>query len=347
MIAAATLLLTSLSLTGLISLWAARSPIHWFFRAAVFVAAMSMLLLIPAYEPFVAFTVQGAVVAVGIQLARWQQWSIDGRSARHPRAHFSVLTCLLVTALLAIAAAVAVRLPSLGYDVWLNVVMIGAVSGVATLIGVWVAGPGRSRRWLSAAVGLVCCLVISLALARFDFFLESLVNSYSVWPPTEEDSFAWAGTSLESYDMVFAWASIVVGIMSVRVAAVWLMTGLAKSSRVTDGRSPIHGSPPKPWIARYGLLVLVSVLAAPPAFVYYKLITPLPIPAMAGTNPSGWTDIVAAGRMAENSGVNSTISFYDTSSPAQLAAAVKAMRPVYERLDRGLKEDFQYPLEYS
>lgn len=303
-----------------------------------------MLLLIPAYEPLVAFSVQGAVVAIGIQLARWQRWNIDGLEIGRRRVLFSLLTCLLVTAFFAIATAVAVRLPSLGFDAWLNVVLIGVVSGVATLLGVWVIAHRRSRWWFRLAAALVCCLGMSLGLERSDSFLESLVDSFSSWPSIEEDRFAWFGASAGSYEMFFSWASIVVGVMSVQVAAVWLMTGSAKSTSTQDGRS-LHGN--RKLIARCGLLVIASVLVVPPAFVYFQLMTPLPIPLTVQKNSNGWVDIVAAGRMAENSSANSTISFYDTSSPKQLATAVEAMKPVYERLDRGLQQAVNCPLKYS
>lgn len=345
MILAATLLLTSLSSIGLISVWAARSRLPWFFRAVVFVAVVSMLLLIPAYEPLVVFSVQGAVVAVGIQLARWQRKNSDGLETGRRRVLFSLLTCLLVTAFFAIATAVAVRLPSLGFDAWQNVVLIGVVSGAATLLGVWVIAHRGNRWWFRLAAALVCCLGMTLVLERSDSFLESLVDAFSSWPSIEEDRFAWFGASVGSYEMFIAWASIVVGIMSFQVVAVWLVTGPAKSASTPDGGSPLHGN--RKLIARFTVVVIASVLLAPPAFVYFRLMMPLPIPATVRTNPNGWMDIVAAGRMVENSSAISTISFYDTSSPKLLATAVKALTPVYERLDRGLRQAVHCPLEYS
>ena len=58
------LLATSFTCVGLLSLWAAgRRGIG--SCAAVFLAVLSPLLLLPAYEPFVAFALQGTVVACG------------------------------------------------------------------------------------------------------------------------------------------------------------------------------------------------------------------------------------------------------------------------------------------
>src|SRR5687767_7422802 len=69
-IAIAVLLISALTTTGLLALWAATSRRHWFLRTAAFLAMLSPLLLVPAYEPFVALALQGAVVAGGVGIAR-------------------------------------------------------------------------------------------------------------------------------------------------------------------------------------------------------------------------------------------------------------------------------------
>ncbi len=82
-LALAALLVSSLTCVGLLALWAETSRRHWFLRTAVFVGTLSLLLLIPAYEPFVAFALQGAVVASGVQLARrWRRTSSDPPTKR-------------------------------------------------------------------------------------------------------------------------------------------------------------------------------------------------------------------------------------------------------------------------
>ncbi len=62
------LLATSFTCVGLLAVWAATSPRHWFVRTFVFLAALSPLLLTPAYEPIVAFAIQGLVVACGVRI---------------------------------------------------------------------------------------------------------------------------------------------------------------------------------------------------------------------------------------------------------------------------------------
>jgi hypothetical protein len=54
----AALLASSFTMVGVVALWAARWPRHWFMRASVVVAFLSPLLLIPAYELFLIFALQ-------------------------------------------------------------------------------------------------------------------------------------------------------------------------------------------------------------------------------------------------------------------------------------------------
>jgi hypothetical protein len=64
----AALLASSFTMVGVVALWAARWPRHWFMRASVVVAFLSPLLLIPAYELFLIFALQAGVVAAGARL---------------------------------------------------------------------------------------------------------------------------------------------------------------------------------------------------------------------------------------------------------------------------------------
>jgi hypothetical protein len=69
----AVLLVTSFTCVGLVALWAATSPRHWFFRAAALVAAHLPLALVPAYDPLVVFAVQSIIVVAGVLVYRWRQ----------------------------------------------------------------------------------------------------------------------------------------------------------------------------------------------------------------------------------------------------------------------------------
>jgi hypothetical protein len=79
--AVAVLLISSLATTGMLALWAASSRRHWFVRTAAFLGMLSPLLLVPAYEPFIGLSLEGAIVAVGVWAG--QALSRERLDARH------------------------------------------------------------------------------------------------------------------------------------------------------------------------------------------------------------------------------------------------------------------------
>ena len=66
----AILLISTLTTNGLLALWAATSPRHWFWRTTIYLACLSPLLLVPAHELFIALALQGAVISSGVMLRR-------------------------------------------------------------------------------------------------------------------------------------------------------------------------------------------------------------------------------------------------------------------------------------
>ena len=144
--AVAILLISALTTVGLIATWAATSPGNWFWRTMAFLGAMSPLLLIPAYEPFVAFVIQGAVVAAGAQLARWRQARRSGEAYFESR--FSVRTILLAMVPMAVLTAAGVQLIEDKELNWIGSVRIGIAAGVISLLGLWIATGRISLGWL-------------------------------------------------------------------------------------------------------------------------------------------------------------------------------------------------------
>lgn len=108
--------LTCFSSNVLLAFWAATSKWHWSIRAGLFVAVLSLSLLIPAYEVFVAFAIQGMVIAAGVQFTRRRGRSIHDDEPAAPRYRFSLLSCLLATVFVAIAIAVAIHAPFRRYS---------------------------------------------------------------------------------------------------------------------------------------------------------------------------------------------------------------------------------------
>src|SRR5688572_23461228 len=137
-------LISTLATTGLLALWAALSWRHWFLRTSAFLAVLTPLLFVPAYEPFVGLVTEGLVVVGGI-------WAVDGfrrrransngehSEARNTRLRFSMSSLLLATIPFGLAAFVASRLPALNWRAWQSIILIGVGGGVATLAAWWAA----------------------------------------------------------------------------------------------------------------------------------------------------------------------------------------------------------------
>ena len=60
----ATLLVTSFTCVGLLALWAATSPQHWFVRTAIVLGVLSPLLFRPMYEPFLTLATQRRLAGI-------------------------------------------------------------------------------------------------------------------------------------------------------------------------------------------------------------------------------------------------------------------------------------------
>ncbi|HJQ80497.1 MAG TPA: hypothetical protein VJ828_11105, partial [Lacipirellulaceae bacterium] len=189
----ALLLVTSFTCVGLLALWAATSPRHWFLRAAMVVAALLPLLLVPAYEPLVVFALQSIIVVAGVFVYRWrrarlaqqapQPTTVDPESPTGFR--FSLSSLLLAMVLLAVASLIIARLPKLNHYAWSSALIIGAACGSATLIAAWmVVSP---RKWLAWPIGLVLCIGFGAILWGVDWFAYSLVKQLD-WPPRDPAS---------------------------------------------------------------------------------------------------------------------------------------------------------------
>jgi len=344
--ALAQLLFSSLVCVGLLAVWAATSPRHWFLRSGTFVAALTLLLLIPAYEPFVVFALQGTVIAAGVQGARWWRRRKEPES-RHPTtARYSLATLLLLSVFVAIAAAVAVRLPSLNFNAWQSVVLIGVVAGLATLLGLWIIHGRLLRWWLRIVVGLILSLIISLPLVWGDWLVFSMTQGYR-WPRPESISIAFAGILGTEDALAVVWVQIIAFISLISASVLWLISGISAIGPITIADSLYFKKRWKRVLARCTLLLIALFFLAPPAGVYYQLMTPLPIPQTIQPNPNGYDDLIAAGKIVESSKELGIISNYDVVSQVQLSTAVKTLAPVYEVIKIGLEKQVRCAVDYN
>ena len=316
----AKLLVSSLVCFGLLSAWAATSPRHWFVRTGVLTGVLSLLLLIPAYEPVVVFALQGLTVAAGVQSYRWWKRRKEGRGLLPKKARFSLATVLLLTVYVAIAAAVISRMPEQEFTGWLVFMFLGIAMGIATLFGLWLANGRVKSKRQRLALGLLLLLSALLTLLLTDLSLSSLIFydvPATIWILVNVCNTAFTGFLL------------------------WLWSG------ITENDSVWFCTRWKRNIARATLLLSTIAILAPSVSVYYQLMNPLPIPETVLPDPNGWDDIVAAGKLIENSSEVRTIGFYDTAAQDQLSVAVKAISPAYEQIAIGFEKQTHCPIMYT
>ena len=325
------LFITSFTMVGLVALWAAGSPGHWFLRAAGFLAALMPLLVVPAYEVFVAFVIQGLVVAGGVQFVRWRQRRRNVTNTPASRdstetstgVRFSLSTLLLLMALVAVATAIAMHLPRLTWRGWTSVALIGVGSGIVTLLALWMFGSWR--KLIIWPTSIVLCVLIGIALSQLEWFAAAIVHR-SDWPPQPPPPPRIVARN-PPQPAVIAWP-IALPMTAVLLTLVLTLYWLARERERK--------------FARVAVAALVLLTAALPLGIAWKLLNPRPFPEQQLPQPNSYDDFVAAGRAFNSSPILNTL--VQPTSTAQLAAEVAKYASTFQEVQNALTLPCQVPL---
>jgi hypothetical protein len=327
----AVLLVTSFTCNGLLALWAATSTRHWFVRTATLLGALSPLLLVRAYEPFVVFVAQSSVIAFGVFAYR----------RRLPERRFSLSALMLMMCLAAIAVTIAFRLPRLNIQAWITVGLNGLCAGFAVLLGVW--SNAMPRRKAAVLLACVACLAMGAALSMFDWFIPSITNSTG-WPPEPASPVIVPGFGdAERPIVTWFFIPLLVAAMTALATAFW--KAVARRLYSAGEEHTVTLSQRKLRLYGTSFVLLIALISALPAYVLAMLLTPDPIPVTSLPTPNGYDDFVAAGRIVGATQLNGTLDV-QTASPAQLAAEVKKCAEAYILVDAGLIKDCVAPVTY-
>jgi hypothetical protein len=144
---------SAISLVGLLAVWAARAPRHWFLRTAAVGGVLCLLAVVPAFELILIFAAEEATVAM--PFAGW-------RVRRQGRFHFCVADLLLVTVVVATGALIAKEMPS--YLHYVGNLLCGVVCGCVVLWG-WGIATLRKRKWMEV-ISLVGLPIGAIAILR-------------------------------------------------------------------------------------------------------------------------------------------------------------------------------------
>lgn len=325
--AVAILLISALTTVGLIAVWAATSPGNWFWRTMAFLGAMSPLLLIPAYEPFVAFVIQGAVVAAGVQLARWRANRGSGEPIFQSR--FSLKTILLIMVPLAVMVAVGVKIVETEDFIWLGSVQIGIVAGILSLTAFWIAKGKAAIGW-RVIVGIATVAALTWLLQWKEWFVSETV----------EFGFEYDLNNPEWWNIPYR-KSIAVGLTWLAVVALTMVC----TAIICDLAVP---SLPQRSLRKRIAMALSLILAVPSVVAWMFLIQKPPIPNQVLPQPNGYDDYLAAAQtLPHRVAVYSNNFDPDTDSLDVVRNAIEEVQPAIDLVRVGLSKDIQKPLDYS
>jgi hypothetical protein len=334
--AVAILLVSALTTVGLLALWAATSRATWFWRTMGCLAAIAPVLLIPAYEPFVAFVIQGAVVAAGIQLAKWRTARNNGESFFESR--FSLRTVLLAMVPIGVLSAVTVRVPELNWYAWQSVILIGLGGGLATLAAWWVTY-GRYDNWkMRGLLALLIVSTVSIPVFCGDHFIIS-VDGITGWPPDPAalGMINLFGTYTDGAPALI-WTPILLAVATLTAIFSGLIRGLV------DSESTRHLVRFRTGVA----VLLLLIMAVPAALVYTVLMNPLRIPIAQIPNPNGYNDFLSAVELLPAKPLVNSGSFdSETASEQELEQASNEIATVLDWVRKGFDKDAMKALSYG
>jgi len=326
------LLLTVLAIlganvTGLVAVWAALGRGHWFFRAVVLAGWIGMWLLVPAYEISIALAIESLVIVPSLMLAR----RVRARGPGRPLVQFTIRDLLLLTVLVAVAAAAGVSAPA---GIWtfdgiaqlpLNqpfalglptLALNGVMAGVGMLLAAWVA-LGRSR----GAIRLGASVTIA---AVFLLILWLCYGPAPAPPGNPVQPSPWPRFLLIDLGLFVLPAVVLLAVAALR--------GTGAAGLDVDGRA----RRPAARLALCGVLALVAVgLVGPLLVVFYALMTP---PTLAEETPlpvpNGYEMLVRAGEQLGN--VN--VPFENESLPPEQRPSADTFRAFRQQHDAVLSE---------
>lgn len=327
-----TLLVSLFSSVGLLALWAATSSRHWFLRASVLLAALSPLLLVPAYEPLLILALEAATVALGVKLWQW----LAKTNRVQGTIHFSLKSLLLLTPIVAVVTAIGTRIvvnmERQTLESWITITLNGMTSAVVVLLAAWIIV--STRRTIAWPIAAMVCLVLAATLAWFDWLFPTLTQFVDVgWPPDARMIASAVGAKAHPQ---LAWFVILPAVMLLALMGVALCL-MAFAPAAARAARPQSRPSLSPRLAASATAILLALIAAFPLFTLWKLLNPPAPLSFATPNPNGFERITAASRELTLSPILMTNIRPQTT--AQLAAEVAKYASGFEQLRLGLSQD--------
>lgn len=314
---------------GLLAIWATVVRRHWFLRLAVVGGILLTALLIPAYDAVIEFGVQIGLIVIVLWFAR-------GREQWKPR--LSLETALLVTVVVAVAAAVYARLPDFQWSRWTALVINGLVAGYLALVCLWIVA-GRARLRWRIAVGLVAII----AAAPMLHFATALIYGIEEWQVGRD---GWLEFK-RFYDREYfrRWLPNRVPMLAYGCA---LFIGVLLLARASGWFDEQNATPPssrrrQQIAARVALIGVILFIASPITYLLFRLTTPPPLPSTPPPLLNGYDDFLAAGRAAPLNLLTRAQQVFAAKEGdpviEQAEAELESLQPVFDQIDAGMQRE--------
>jgi hypothetical protein len=342
-----TLLVTTFTGVGLLALWVATSPRHWFTRIAVPFVALSPLLLIPAYAPLLTFGLTIIIVVAGI--ATYRFWQCLRRAAvgepddlttkLKARWQFSIRTALAMCAFLAVLCAVLARIPWSTWAQWPAITIAASGIAILTLIGDWIIdGRGTRRERVGIAIAVSSVLIAAAILAI----------QHSVPAPTIFDD---ALLSFHTIDDLFQSSMpqlpFLLTVAAATFATLLVTLLLIRASHVRNSQPrPLRPRTLRPTLAMILFILWSLAVLAFPLLTLVTLVRPLAPVDTTLPSPNGYDELARIGKRFHGSAIMRELAA-DPVNQAKVDEAVPKYEADFAALRKALDLPFRIPIHYD
>ncbi|MEX0610815.1 MAG: hypothetical protein WD229_01735 [Pirellulales bacterium] len=323
----ASLVMMAASTIGLLSIWAGMGRRHWFLRLAAVGAVLALGIFVPAYDLVLLFFTQAAIVILTLFVIRGilgrREHQTDGNpgsgiAVRRPR--FALVDLLLAMAVAGGISAVSAKVPKDVWADWQWLAILGASLGAVTLAAAWTA-LGRVRLLIRIAI---TCIVTASAGGVWTKPMTAAVFIFD-----RSDQSGW-------------WFGSMMATAGVIILQLLLVRASRRATSRGRGEQP-RGKPvgPSLLVVRAGQIVLGTLIVLPPAYTWYRLVTPVPIPDTSPPNPNAYEELVALASPLASATVP------DEDAPVSvLRPFVAQYGPVLDQARMALAREWVVPVDY-
>ncbi len=323
----AVLLVSTFVANGVVSLWATKSPLHWFVRTAIVLGTLSPLLLAGAFEPFATLLLQSTTIAaIGRFWRHTEVLNTDESAIQSQRHRFSLASVLLAVGLVATLLAIGIRMPELNNNAWLSMVLIGICSGLC--VSVAQVGPQQGSRWRTIALVLPCGLLFAIPLAWLDWLVPSLVG-WAGWPP---ESINFGGGFMGILD-------------EERPLALWFAVCVCLAAFMYFWRLLMLRS--KTNRNRLLLVVTVAAMSIPPLIALWVLLRPVIVDPMELPFPNAYVRLVEIGDSIAASQFDENELDWEAAPVPELSGILLGIRDDLNELNDLLQRPAKVPVDYQ